>query len=286
VLLLSAFAGAGACSLSEVGLGPTVDSGPDVIGVDAGDSGGNDVVVVDVVEEEAAGPTPASPGQIDAGVPLLVWVRADNVNVDDAGSAVLGWPDQSPAKNDLSQPSSTAQPTWNAQNAAYSNNPTIHFTQFQSLMNSTIMVAQPTTMFIVAHAETNISYFYDSADSANRLALLSRTGTTGFGVSMYSSGGSYAPAFGTGNVQPPSIIVSLFNGPSSAIFVSSDVTVGPLAIVQAAKSNGITLGNYFGGTYGLQGDLAEFAIFGGSLSLPDIQRLNAYASQRYGIKLN
>ena len=282
-----AFTVGGACSLDEAGTGPLLDAGVDIVAqVDASEASFVDVVA-DVVEDEAAPPpSPASPGDLDAGVPLIMWVRADSIVLNDGGTTIAALPDMSPSGNDVTQAAAIQQPTWTAQNASFNNNPTVHFTQTQSLGNTTVTVTQPATVFIVANAQSNISYFYDSADPANRLALLSRSGSSGFPVSMYSTGGSYAPTFGTGNVQPPAIVISLFTGTSSAIFVSSDVTVGPLVIVPGAKAVGITLGNFYGGTYGLQGDLAEYAIFGGALNLPDIQRLNAYASQRYNIKLN
>ena len=282
LLLATLLVGEYACALRETGelhdasvTDASVDDVSDVSIVDVTDA------PIDTLEELL----PASPADIaDAG--LQLWVR-DFFTFDDAGDGggVTAWLDQSDAgsAHDLTLPTTAAKPpVYEASSASYNANSVLHFDSsgFQRLQNTALVVAQPLTVFIVARATTDVSYFFDSA-TASRVSALTLSSTR---LTLFTSGGSYAPILGNQPTNTPQIIVAIYNGAQSALFQNSNVSVTALN-PGSGMLGGLTLGAYQGGSSGLAGEIAEFAIWARVLPTESVLRLNLYASQRYSIAL-
>lgn len=231
----------------------------------------------------ADGQPPGTPDQFGG---LRLWLR-DRFLLSDAGDAgsdanlIEAWMDQTQdGGSDLLWAGN--RPFYEPANAAFNGHDTVGFSYAggDRLRNPTVLVPQPATVLVVGQAGLDSSYFVDSA-SATRASILT---TTGRRVVLFTSLGNYAPPLGTGNTTNPSIIVGVFSGASSALWVSS---VNGLKNLNpgGAGFGGVTVGAYQNGGYGLAGSLAEVAIWSQALDDAAVARLMSYASQRYNIPL-
>ena len=86
------------------------------------------------------------------GESVIQWFRADQFASPDevpvTGSLVSGWPDLSQLGNDLDQPTSINQPTWNASNTDFGGQPSIDFAGSQWLFNSNLDNLTPTSLYV------------------------------------------------------------------------------------------------------------------------------------------
>lgn len=137
-------------------------------------------------------------------------------------------------------------------------------------------LSQPNTIFIVGTSR-NVTYsqYFDGIASGNRHALFIRGNTA---LEAYSGSSAIA---GVPDLTAPRIIQVLFNAGSGRVRV--DGGSGTAISTGSHTLTGLTLGNRYASGFVSIGDLAEFLLYAGSLSLTASNMLGDYLAAKWGL---
>ena len=210
------------------------------------------------------------------GSQLKAWYVASTASVS-------AWPDSSgtgDANKNLAQATGGLQPTIQASNALYNNQPTVTFGGTAPLMQSgtwAVSLAQPFTVILVGHAATAGSrHFFNGTTLANQLSLFDSSN-----VQIYDGTNI---ASGVTTTATPSIMIAVFNGASSSIAVRQNTPQTSGSITNSDPLSLVTMGNYSGGGNACNGPIAEAIVISGVITSP--QRIAActnYLAKKYGL---
>jgi hypothetical protein len=281
-VLGSGILGAQACGLDEGGLPGSDDGGPLPDRFDGLDAG-FDASVIDadsgidssVVDAADAAPPTGVPGTLSN---LELWLTTTSGLFTNGGN-VTQWVDQS-GKND---PGRNAAPTGTPKLGDAGFGSAVFFGLSDGLRTGTWSqpLNDPSTVFVIAGKAPSgaiNTYLFDSLDNSKRHAVLMRVDYQFW---------EYAGGFGSnvvGLVTDPMSIVAVFNGANSFLLQNtSNTDAGRNSPGAVSSITGFTVGNYPGGDLGLNGYIAEVAVYSRVLTDQEIATLNAYASTKYGV---
>ena len=208
-------------------------------------------------------------------------------------SAASAWSDSSgtgDANKNLAQATGAKQPTINAIDAAYNGKTTLSFllASSQSLASGTWSSALPepvTVVWIGQVTEGAISgLFDDAAVEANCSAFVTTTpsvflSTNGLGSQMSPS--NAATATGVLALTSPAIVVAVFNGPSSYLYVNGAPLAGGKLGTTGLTS--IILGSLGGALDPMTGKIAEVLVLGTAVNVATVAAIDTYYSGVFGI---
>lgn len=204
---------------------------------------------------------------------LVGWWDADNVSGGD-GDPVSTWPDASSSAWDLTQ-ASTARPT--IQTNELNTHSVVRFDGTNdSMVNTSVSVAQPNTVFLVAKRTTSAAQdaFFDGSTTRQAFYTESTTNLKFFAGSDIDTGDAPGTAW-----RYYSVVV---NGASSEIWMDG-VSVwsgNPGANTLAGLLVGVDGG---AGTYFLDGDIAELIMYDSALGTSDRENVEDYLKSKYGL---
>ena len=222
---------------------------------------------------------PFVPTNIDNS--FVCWFRAD-LGVTSSGGTASAWIDQSFKGNNAIQGTTASQPAYTASNGNFNNRSTLAFTYSPAntyLTISALTIPQPYTIIMVAN----------NSDTTG-VACGNSAGTAGL-IIQDSSGHVYMSAGTALNSSTPlaqgncagGIVIAVFNGASSAIYVNSHTAAATgNAGTNAISASNFTIG-YASGSNSWPGYIPEFMIFQGVPTSADIIRLLTYLGGRYNI---
>jgi hypothetical protein len=213
------------------------------------------------------------------GPSLLAWYRSDK-GVTVTGSGVSTWADQSgtgDANKNAVQAVDANRPPLVASDANFNNLPSINFaaTKFLKTGVWAVAMAGPTTVFIVGMTTSNGTCWYVNS-LGNPMGMFSAASN----FKMTDEGSVLASGASTANI--PSIMVCVFNDPSSTIAVRQN-TPQNTGLAGTGAATGLTLGAFQDGSANLIGQMTEVIVANGPVSAGKIARVTAYASLRYAI---
>lgn len=204
--------------------------------------------------------------------------------------AVPSFADAAPgadATHALTQATQSAQPTLNLTDASYNNQATLSFasasTQFLQSGAWTAAIAMPETIVAIGNFSGAVAqeYFADGLVD-NQRAVFNHS--AGSGGSIYN--GAFLDSAAPLN-SSPRVLAGIFNGASSSVQVNSNLATVGNAGTGSATRTGLTIGASAVSHAGpLNGKIAEIAIFNRALSQSEIQSLEMYAAQRYGLTIS
>jgi hypothetical protein len=202
------------------------------------------------------------------GTPIL-WASGRSGITHGAG-IVTAIDDLSPVDNDPII-TSGQEPSYNATDADYGNNPTFEFPASDTKRVTIAghgLTTGPVTFVLVGHCENTIGYMMSTSAGPPFIKHS--------GGQIFASGDGSSTDLITGDDEVPSVLIFVCNGASSKLYVSNKTPVtgnsGPFDFT------GLTLwlGNYGAGVNALftqEGPTAEFMIFNGALSQGDCEAL-------------
>ncbi len=274
---LAATAFGSTCHLAESGLVGIDDSGRDT-----------SIPPADGNTPEVGAPDTATDGVVDAAPPpfdpssltgLALWLRADE-GVTSDGGLVTSWTDQSGLGHDVMASDTAGQPSLVVSDPTYDDRPTLSFqTANTSLQaSSTWHLVQPYTVLFVSNASGQI--LFDSNDATHRASILTLLPMSN--VQLYTNSHGRQPTDGGPSIASPSVIVAVFAGVNSALYV--DGTEAWSGDLGTDDCWGVTAnGNYSSGGFALAGSIAEVAIWTQALDASSIMQVDAYTHKRYGL---
>jgi hypothetical protein len=212
------------------------------------------------------------------GSDLSAWLRADR-GITLVSGAVSAWSDQSKNTRNFSQSTPGNRLGYSTSDAAFNNRPVLVGTGSGWLVGPAWTLAQPFTVLLVATAGTYADWrtFLDASSTPRGGLVRAEPANL---LATYAGATNITSA----SIVSPSIIAAIFDGASSAHYVSS-VTPGGLSSPGPDGFNTPLIGAGPGGIYPLQSvsKLAEIAIVKRALTLADIKRFQRYARGRYGL---
>ena len=220
---------------------------------------------------------------------LLIWLRADSsvavaTGVSSWVSRVITQPALASPFNAI-QATGSAQPTLNATDAAFNNQPTISFSAVGlQYLSAPFALSQPYTVIVVA-----------------KTSVVASTGivggSTGGGtIYIYNASSQLAYNGGTSvgtssTITSPGVVAAIFNGNgnNSHMYVNNSQT----AVSNANGGTTSLSGNFrIGwddsaiGVATLTGTIAEVMVFNYAMDSAHLQPVFAYLGQRYGISVS
>lgn len=215
------------------------------------------------------------------GADLLAWLRADlGVSI---ASGVAAWADQSNNARDFSQGSVPSRLGYSSSDAAYGNRAVVTGTGSGFLdAIAAWTIAQPFTLYVVGEIGNSADWktLVDSTVAGNRPILRTNPSEQ---ASLYAGSADVTSAVA---INAPSIMCAVFNGASSALYLSSTTA----AITGNPGSHGIAtprLGRAAdgGSSYYLPSDgkIAEVVWTVGADDSSERAQMLRYFSVRYGL---
>lgn len=219
---------------------------------------------------------------------LGAWYRGDmGITI---ATGVSAWADQSGSGDSaktLAQATGTAQPTYNAADAAYAGRPTLTFTaaSSQALASGTWATAPAVagcTFFLVGQTGGLAAQevLFDSISAAR---MLLDNNVLANGLRFLLSGGVTTTA--TLSAKNVVVVQCVAGSTSTAVYVSAKTALVTGVSPGTSAPTGLTLGGAFNATGFLNGKLAEFGYFNRVLSGGEVNQLLAYAGTRYAITI-
>lgn len=214
------------------------------------------------------------------GSDLAAWLRADRVSL--ISGAVSSWSDLSKNARNFTQGTPANRLGFSASDAAYNNRPVVLGTGSGWLdASGAWTLTQPFTVLIVGQSGSYADWrtFFDCTAGARTCVRAEPANL----LATYAGTGNVTSA----SVASPSIFAAIFNGASSAHYVSSTTASG----TSSPGTDGIgtpRIGAGPGGIYLLQATskIAEIIVVKRALTLADIKRWQRYARGRYGIAVS
>jgi hypothetical protein len=218
-----------------------------------------------------------------AGIEL--WLRAD-LGISPTGGPVAAWADQSGTADlnkNVTQAVGSQQPTLNSSDPAYNNQATLSFnstdSQFMQSGAWASPLPEPETIFIVGNfSGAAVSQYISDSLAENQRVVFNNSGA--------SNGCLYAGSFldsGTPLSASPTILVGVFNGVTSSIYVSKRSPNMTGNSGTPPSRTGLTVA---GAAAFLNGKVAEVIIYNNILSGSDFTKVLNYLSVRYAIILS
>ena len=242
------------------------------------------------------------------GIPtsgMVLWLKADEIDLAD-GAAVTSWKDSSGNSHDFSQGTSSLQPTLVASESSFNNMPAVRHdgsdklaTAFDADLNTNQF-----TVFIVPAVSSDTDAIESIID--NRSASpVTRSGWN-FYADMRNSGGANNWEFwvgkdtgwqsinaGTDSVSTsgvPSILVGQISGGDGAgasatqVFRVNGAEIGTASPgFYKSTADSFQLGTNATSSYQLNGEIAEIIQYNRALSTIEIQQVEGYLAEKYGI---
>lgn len=197
------------------------------------------------------------------------------------GGAVSSWRNGGSVGGDLVQATGSKQPTYDAVNAAYNNQPTVYFTTDDVLAVDVADIAQPYYIVAIGNDSTSVDgrlVGVGGAASGNGI------GNVGVFVWMLRAG---SPATGGGTPDAnPHVLYGEFDG-TNRLFVDGSL-VWSVGGTQALAVLSLGAGNTGVGTYGnhITGNLALVLVFTTDpTALPEWAAFKAWVLTTYGITI-
>lgn len=218
-------------------------------------------------------PPPFDPSTI-AG--LKLWVKADaGTSTTTDGVAVSQWNDQSSSAWHLTQGTGANQPLYKT--AIQNSLPGILFDgSNDSMVNTSVSVAQPDTIFIVCKNTESGGVLRALFDGATTRQHIYRQ--TDDAMHVYASNDNTTTfTFGTTNAHQISLVL---NGASSGLWV--DAAAFAVGNPGANSLVSFLLGTNSVASSWWKGYVFEFLIYNSSLSTTDRQNVEAYLKTRWG----
>ena len=202
-----------------------------------------------------------------------------SVGVTLNGSTVSGWADQSGLGNNLTGAASH-QPTFVSSDASYGHAQSMTYSAASTtaLVGPAVNLAQPMWYAIVGHATTTgVIGFLDSTSSGSFQAMYANA--TGK-LNVYAG----TILAGTASVASPCVMIGVFNGASSAGYVSNYVTANPpTGNANTDLQQAWVLGGNSKATNPLTGTIAAFVAAAGTPDLWVRWHIMVYFGNRFGI---
>lgn len=211
---------------------------------------------------------------------LKLWLDASQITGLNDGDAVATWSDLSGNGNSVAQGTASKRPTY--QTAEINGLPVVRTDGVDDLLfcTSSIVAAQPLTLFVVCRENANSYYLLDGGPSgSDRVALAD-----------FLRGGNFGMFAGTATVEaaqtkpiPLTLWRVLANGASSSLFKNSVSFVTGNPGTQALSA-GITLGARFdplGAFYGNY-DFCEVLVYDTALSAGNLSLVETYLRAKWG----
>lgn len=220
---------------------------------------------------------------------LVSWFRADKgITI---GTGVASWTDSAPGADSthtLTQATGSKQPTFNATDAAYNNQPTLSFASAsaQALQSSawSSILPQPNTIVVIGNtdATANQQGFIDGIDGTNRQYLYNFSNASE--ISIFAGGNLTETDIANGN---PMFIAAAINGASTDLYVNGNYR-NVTGSAGSQSLGGLTVGSFYNTSSGatLNGKIAEVIVFNRALSQAEVQSLAMYAAKRYGLSIS
>jgi hypothetical protein len=210
---------------------------------------------------------------------LQLWVQANSKQTIATGVSVLG--DQSGNGNNISQAVAGEQPTPNAIDAIFNNQPSLSFddTASQFLDSGVFMQAQPNTYVFVVKSTIVPGIFsacLDATGGLNRQIVAADS----LGRGVIFAGNLLTSAT---DITSPCILIAEFNGANSKLYVNS-ATIPDVTGNAGANSSNIAIGGRAGNH--LRGKIAEAMCYNKILSAAEKQNLTNYLSTKYSIVIH
>lgn len=217
---------------------------------------------------------------------LALWYRADLGVTDSSG--VTDWLDQSGVADTAKHltASGTAKPTLNATDPAYGNKSTVSFNGTTQWMHGGVLaspITQPSSHLIVGEMGGGVLGYLTGGTLAARNGLTQDSGNK---WAMYAGGVGDTDA--TSTTTSPHKVAAVFDGNSSKIFVDDFSTAQGTGGTGSPGTNSMTeptmgsLDNSGSGLAFAAGKIAEYIVYEGTLSAPDLAALQGYFLDEYG----
>jgi len=238
----------------------------------------------ELTQETQAGPVgfrlPAKAFINPTSIPgIKLWLDASQITGLSDGGSVTNWLDLSGHTNDLSQPTSSKMPTY--QTNEINGLPVVRTDGVDDLIfcTSSIVAAQPLTLFVVARENASSSYLLDGGPSGlDRIALADFTPDGNFGM---FAGSSTVTATQTKPI-PLTLWRAVINGANSSLFKNS-VSFATGNPGSQSLSAGITLGARFDplGVYFGSYDFCEVIVYDSAISQASIDAVETYLRSKW-----
>jgi len=204
------------------------------------------------------------------------WVRSDKGITT---GSTFTWADLSGNGYNLTQATSINQPTFNAVDSAYNNYPSLSFasTNSQNLINSSVPMAQPLTMFVVGNFSGASQNQIMIGTSTNQNLYIYNAGAN----TLISASASSVLQGSIANNGTPFSYVAIFNNTISSIYYNSSIALASGTVGTSGATTGLQIGASDSATF-FNGKVVEVAIFSGSLTSGQINQLFLYSNNRYG----
>ena len=211
---------------------------------------------------------------------LQLWLDASQIVGLNDGDAVATWSDLSGNGNSVAQGTASKQPTY--QTAEINGLPVVRTDGVDDLIfcTSSIVAAQPLTLFVVARENASSWYLLDGGPSGlDRIALADFTRDGNFGM---FAGSSTVTATQTKPI-PLTLWRAVINGANSSLFKNSVSFVTGNPGTQALSA-GITLGARFDplGVFFGSYDFCEVLLYDTTLSAGNLSLVETYLRAKWG----
>lgn len=234
---------------------------------------------------------PVSPGLPSIGAPLIAWYRADQGVITPAPSTgnlygISQWSDLSGNGNHLTQPTIANRPTHAYKPFGYNNQQAIHFAGLNSQYLKTpaqFSIPNNCTYILCGNMDgsTSQQYFFNYGNGGTTPGIQNNAAASQFAaVNTSCAINSF-----TSDTSTPNMLAASWAGSVTATLYDQQSTN---TISGNVSTDGGGLTNLYLGQNGtnlafLNGNIAEFIIYGAALSATQVQQLFIYMGQRYGI---
>jgi hypothetical protein len=223
--------------------------------------------------------TYADPSTIDAAN-LKAWYRPDLGVTVSSGvvSALLDQSGTGDANKDLAA-SGALRPTWNQSSSTYNYRPTMSFNgsmELEGPADWTATLAQPYTCYMVGEQDAAVTGYFSGGNVGSRAGILQNSGNV---WSIYSGAGPVDAAVTT---TTPHVMCAVFNGGSSAIYVTESGTASGSGNAGTQTLQRSTIGGLTSGVGGrMVGKVAEYIVYSGAHDSTKRQSVMNYLKSRY-----
>ncbi len=217
----------------------------------------------------------------------ILWYRASNAT-DDGGGLASAWNDQSgigDSNRNLVQATGGSRPTISASNANFNGRTTLSMSA-KTMVTGTFAAptAQPFTIYTVfRYSVSGNRFIYDDIDGTNRVALLDDAATP---ASPYIfAGNSVDGSGGDMPVDVTHVVCAVFNGASSAAYVSRYSTAAVTGDAGANTLTSLRIGDKFDLSSPFAGDIAEIDAYSGAHDATARQTVMEALGGLYGVSI-
>ena len=223
----------------------------------------------------SSGPTPVAPEDVTSAT-MYAWHEADDITPQADNTRFAPWLDTSGAGRSLTQATSTLQPFYRT--SGPNSLPYVEFNAAEILTGNTNIGtrSQPTTVFCVCRWDTSAGSVLHGGTSGNHMAIQSVANQLQMAATSNSI--QYATTFPTGWI----LMTCYFNGSNSYMRVNA--TTVATGDPGSAVGDRIDMGaGSRTGTVGFNGAVAARVMFLGTLSLAELEGVEAHYMDKYAL---